>query len=99
MGHSIGHWDGDALVVDMVGFNVVTCLEYGGTPHSDALHMVVRISKVDENRKLQFLFAIEDPKMYTTPFTLLRRARWRPDMPVLESSCEAAQLDPKLIGR
>lgn len=100
MGHSIGHWEGDTLVVDVAGFNDASWLDFSGQPRSDALHMIVRISKMDQSRRLQFVYTIDDPKMYSGPFTVLRRARWRPDLQLLESNCEAAQVvDAELIRR
>jgi len=41
-GHSIGHWDGDTLVVDTVGYNDKSWLDSRGTPHTDKLHTIER---------------------------------------------------------
>ena len=49
MGHSIGKWDGDALVVDTVGFNDKTWLDRDGHPHSDQLHVTERFHRVDRD--------------------------------------------------
>ncbi len=66
LGDSIGHWDGDALVVDTIGFNDKTWLDRAGHPHSTDLHLVERIRRVDQNT-LQDDLTIEDPKAYTKP--------------------------------
>lgn len=64
MGHSIGRWDGDTLVVDTVGFNDRTWLDRAGTPHSDALHVVERFRRVvGDTLEIEFLF--DDPKAFT----------------------------------
>ena len=42
MGDSVGHWEGDTLVVDVIGFNDKTCIAGGGTIHSKDLHVVER---------------------------------------------------------
>ena len=67
MGHSIGRWDGDTLVVDTVGFNDHTWLDDAGHPHSDALHVVERIRRTNQNT-LQIDLVFEDPKTFTEPF-------------------------------
>ena len=67
MGHSIGKWDGDTLVVDTVGLNDRTWLDRVGTPHSDALHVVERFRRVNHNTlEIEFLF--DDPKAFTKPW-------------------------------
>ncbi len=45
LGHSVGRWEGDALVVDVVGFNENTWLDYFGHPHTDLLHVVERFTR------------------------------------------------------
>lgn len=67
-GDSVAHWDGDTLVVDSVGLTTKTTLDQVGMPHSDALHVVTRIHRVDENT-LKFTVLIDDPKTFTTPWT------------------------------
>ncbi len=68
LGHSIGHWDGDTLVVDTVGMNDKTWLDTAGHPHSDALRIVERIRRVDHNT-LENTLTFEDPKTYTKPWS------------------------------
>ena len=67
MGHSIGKWEGDTLVVDTVGFNDNTWLDGEGHPHSDELHIVERIRRVSHDA-LTIDFTIEDPKAFTKPW-------------------------------
>src|SRR6185295_17802228 len=47
IGHSVGRWDGDTLVIDTVGFNGYTRLDTVGHPHSDALHLTQTLRRVD----------------------------------------------------
>ena len=56
-----GHWEGDTLVVDVIGFNDKTWLAGAGTSHSDALHVVERYTRVDRDR-INYNVTIEDPK-------------------------------------
>ena len=87
MGHSVAHWEGDTLVVDTVGLSTKTQIDEAGTQHSDALHVVERIRKVDE-RTLEDVFTIDDPKAFTKPWTARRTFKWRPDVRLQEYVCE-----------
>jgi len=66
MGHSIGRWDGDTLVVDSVGFNDMTWLDSPGHPHSESLHTVERYTRTSYDR-LEIQVTFEDPEIYTQP--------------------------------
>jgi hypothetical protein len=68
-GHSIGRWEGETLVVDTVGMNDKTWLDYQGLPHSEALHVVERYRRV-EHGTLQLDLTIDDPKAYTKSWGL-----------------------------
>jgi hypothetical protein len=61
-GHSVGHWDGDTLVVESTGFNDRTFLDASGLPHSDEMSTVERIRKV--GNQLEDIITIHDPAMY-----------------------------------
>jgi hypothetical protein len=88
MGHSTGKWDGDTLVVDTAGVNDKTWLDGVGTPHSDALHVVERIRRVDhDTMEIEFLF--EDPKAFTKPWGGKKVFKLRPELELLEHvNCE-----------
>ena len=49
LGHSVGRWEGDTLVVDIVGFNEQTWIDYFGHPHTDMLHVVEKYSRPNKN--------------------------------------------------
>jgi hypothetical protein len=68
MGHSIGKYEGDTLVVDTVGFNDKNWIDRQGHPHSDALHLVERFRRLNQNT-LQYEVTIDDPKAYKKPWT------------------------------
>jgi len=68
-GDSVGHWDGDTLVVDTTGFNDRTWLDAAGHPHTDRLHVTERYKRPDANT-LQREVTVEDPGAYAKPFTL-----------------------------
>jgi hypothetical protein len=73
-GHSVGHWDGDTLVVDTVGPFFATpkmLLDTRGHPVSEDLHIVERFHRIDATH-LGYEVTVDDPKMYTKPFTNVR---------------------------
>jgi len=78
MGHSVGRWDGDTLVVDTIGIDEVGWLDHVGTPHSDALHVVERLRRAAHNT-LEVNFLFEDPKAFTRPWTGKKVLELNPD--------------------
>jgi len=68
MGHSVGHWEGDTLVVDSVGFKDDTWLDTNGLQHSDKLKLVERFQKTDPNT-IRWTVTVTDPVYFTRPFT------------------------------
>jgi hypothetical protein len=86
-GHSIGHWEGDTLVVDTVGLNGKIWLDRLGHPESDQMHIVERIHRLDE-KTLQVDFTFDDPKAYPKPWNAVLKFRSRPDWDIMELICE-----------
>lgn len=64
LGEPRGHWEGDTLVVDVIGFNDRTWIDQDGTPHSDKLHVIEKYTRVDE-LTLKYEYTIDDPGAYT----------------------------------
>ena len=87
LGHSVGRWEGDTLVVDTVGFNEGTWLDYYGHPHTDMLHVVERFSRPRKST-LHFEATIDDPGAYTTPFTVAWDIPWDPADELKEYICQ-----------
>jgi hypothetical protein len=101
MGHSIGRWEGEVLVVDTVGTNGRTRAINGvgsnaqvsaddakpRLPVSDQLHLVERIRLVADGQVLEDEMTITDPKMYTAPIVVKHYWQRRPDIEVLEYFC------------
>jgi hypothetical protein len=83
MGTSFGRWEGDTLVVDVVGLEGQTWLDRSGNFHSDALHVVERYRLIDANT-LAYEATIEDPKTFTRP--------WKISMPLYRRREPGAQL-------
>jgi hypothetical protein len=70
-GDSTAKWEGDALVVDTIGFNDRTWLDDTGKPHSDQLHVIERFRRPDPAH-LEIRYTLEDPKFLTKPYTFTR---------------------------
>jgi hypothetical protein len=87
MGDSIGHWEGDTLVVDTVNFNDKTWVDRIGHPHSDALHVVERFRRTAHDH-LVIDITIEDPKAYTKPWGTRLEFKLQPTWRLTEQFCE-----------
>jgi hypothetical protein len=68
-GDSIGHWEGDTLVVDTIGFNDLSWFDFAGHPHTEQLHTIERFRRPDLGH-IDYEVTIDDPGAYTKPFTL-----------------------------
>lgn len=83
MGQSVGHWEGETLVVDVTGLNDMSWLDRAGNFHSDALHVVERYTRTSPDH-LQYEATIEDPNVFTRP--------WKISMPLYRRVEKNAQL-------
>lgn len=91
MGHSIGRWEGDTLVVDSIGFNDRTWLDTPGLEHSEKLHSIERFQKIDPDT-IEWTVTIEDPVFFTKPFTYAREFK-RQDTRIMSYSCTENEKD------
>ena len=83
MGHSVGRWDGNTLVVDVTALIGDTWFDRAGNWHSDALHVVERYTPAGPNT-IQYEATIEDPKVFTRP--------WKMSMPLYRRLEKNAQI-------
>jgi hypothetical protein len=90
-GHSIGHWEGDTLVVDTVSFDPATELG-GGIHHSDKLHVVERIHLISPDR-MEIAMTFDDPEALTKPWTTKREYTRHRDWDIKEYICEQNNRD------
>ena len=72
-GESVGHYDGDMLVVDTVGLNDKTFIDNFRTPHTDKLHVVERFRLVDGGKAMQVDITFEDPDAFNAPWSVTQR--------------------------
>ena len=71
LGDSVARWDGDTLVVDVIGLNTKTSLAGVGTVHSEKLHVVERYTR-DSADTIRYDVTMEDPDVFTKPGTSTR---------------------------
>ncbi len=85
-GDSVGRWEGDTLVVDVIGFNEKTWLSGVGTIHSDKLHVVERYTR-DSADTVRYDVTVEDPEVLTRPWHEHEIFRLRPGERLREYEC------------
>lgn len=86
-GNSIGHWEKDTLIVDSVGYNEKFWLSGNGLPSTEALHLVERFTRTDQNN-LKYEVTIDDPRAYTKTWNAAWTIQWVPDQDIQEYFCE-----------
>ena len=95
MGNSVGRWDGDTLVVDVIGFKDGVWLG-NGIVATDALHVTERYTRVDRDQ-LNYVATIEDPSVFTKPWTVRRTFMLREGFRLNEDVCAENNLDPAVF--
>jgi hypothetical protein len=86
MGYSTARWDGDTLVVQTAGFRDQLWMDLGGSPMSDAAKMTERIRRPNYGT-LELEITIDDPKVYTRPFTVRMDQSIKPDTELIDEFC------------
>ena len=83
MGHSVGHWEGDSLVIDVTSFNDQTWFDRAGDYHSDALHVVEHYTPITADA-IRYEVTITDPQVFSRP--------WKINMPLYRHLEKSTQL-------
>lgn len=97
-GHSVGHWEGDTLVIETNGFNQDTFLDSTGLPHSDKLVTTERIRRFNTSQ-LEDVITIHDPTMYTKDWQARFAYEQRNDIRLQDYSCnDAIHRDISQVG-
>ncbi len=98
-GYSVGHWEGDTLVVETRGMNGRTWLDSNGHPLSDAMHLTERFRRPDFGH-MEITITIDDPKNYTRPWTIKENPHLLLDTELIEYICNENEQDLKhLVGK
>ena len=87
-GESVGHYEGDTLVVDTIGLNDKTFVDNYRTPHTTQMHVVERFKMIDGGKTLEVKIRVDDPGAFNMPWTA--RSTWRRVHPgmLIEDLCE-----------
>ena len=86
-GESIGHYEGDELVIDTIGLSVKSFVDNYRTPHTDQLHVVERFKTIDAGKTLQATVTVDDPGTFNVPWSAMQRWRRVQDGPMIEEIC------------
>jgi Carboxypeptidase regulatory-like domain len=98
-GHNVGHWEGDTLVIDRIGFNDVGWLDQEAHPHSEKLHVVERYRRPDLGH-LETEITVEDPEVLAKPYTIKRVSDLAPTEDIFEFICPENNRDVvHLVGK
>jgi hypothetical protein len=85
-GESVGHYEGDSLVIDTIGMNAETVVDIYRTPHTENLHVVERWHLIDGGKTMEAVFTVDDPGSFYKPWTARRHYR-RVDQDFEEKIC------------
>ncbi|HEX3487228.1 MAG TPA: hypothetical protein VHT51_19385 [Micropepsaceae bacterium] len=72
-GESVGHYEGDTLVIDTIGVDIRTVVDNYQTPHTDRLHTIERFHMIDGGKTLEVNLHVEDPGAFTMPWNAIQR--------------------------
>lgn len=93
-GHSIGHWEGDTLVIDTVGVRGDTVFDSTGLGHSDKIHIKERM-RLSAPNILEDQITVEDPVAFTRPWVVTRKyKRAEPGLQIMEYICQENNRNP-----
>jgi len=97
-GTSIGHWEGDALVVDTAGLNDKAWLDDGGNPRSEEMRTTETFRRKDFGH-MDIEFTFTDPKAYTQPWSVTVPMELMPDTDIIENICENEKDAVHIFGK
>jgi len=98
-GYSSGHWEGDTLVVETIGFHDGMWLDRSGSPLTDAAKLTERFRRINYGN-LEIEVTVDDPKAYTKPWTVTLHQFIRLNTELLEFFCQENEKDEgHLVGK
>jgi hypothetical protein len=96
-GHSVGHWEGDTLIVDSVGFNESFWMDRRGMPTTDKLHTVEKFTRINHDQ-MKYEITVDDPGAYTKPWTTTALSlRYEKGTELYEYVCQEANYATTLM--
>jgi hypothetical protein len=97
LGYSVGTWEGDTFVISSAGFNDRAWLDSAGHPQTEALRITERMRRRDFGH-MDFEITIDDPKVFTRPFTVRTERLLAADTDLLEDVCENERDQRRMSG-
>ena len=97
LGHSVGRWEGDTLVVDSIGFSENAWMNRDGLPHTTQLHLTERLTRVNFDT-LNYEVTIDDPGAYTAPWTSGYTLGWSKGLELFEYVCQENNISPESMA-
>ncbi len=94
-GESVGHFEGDELVIDTIGLNDRTPVDNYRTPHTDQIHVVERYKLIEDGKILQATITVDDPGTFNMPWKAMQRWR-KTDRILAENPC--AENNEEFLG-
>lgn len=82
-GYSVGHWEGDALVVRTTDIDYPLMFR-DGTPHSDQVEILERFEMSENESLLTYTATVTDPVVFSEPVTVRQQRRWAPGYEMIE---------------
>jgi hypothetical protein len=92
-GESVGHYEGDELVIDTLGLNDKTFVDNYQTPHTNKIHVVERFKLVEDGKILQATVTVDDPGAFKMKWSAVQRYRRGEVRPMTELSCAENNYD------
>jgi hypothetical protein len=92
MGDGVGWYEGDTMVVDVMGFNDKSWLDQAGHAHTEQMHLTERYTRTD-SMTLKYEVTIDDPGAYSKPWSTSNTVRWRPGLKLMEYVCYENEKD------
>jgi len=89
-GYSTGRWDGETLVVETTGV-APERFDNAGTPFSEDMHLIERITPSGDGKRLDYRLRVSDPQTFTEPLDVERYWEWRPEIQVGAYACDQDQ--------
>jgi hypothetical protein len=92
-GESVGHYEGDTLVIDTIGLNDKTYVDNYLTPHTTQIHVVERFHLIDSGKMLEATITVEDPGAFNMKWSARQRYRQQPQEKMQEAVCAENNVD------
>jgi hypothetical protein len=98
-GHSVGHWDGDSLVVNTAGIKPNSYIDRTGIPHTDRMQLTERFTLRDKGQTLRDVITVNDPQTFTKAWSFTIDYAKRPDVELMDDVCPYGPPQRDVLGK